>query len=91
MEDINLETERTEKVDVKPFKSFERKSELDDFLKIQEENLKTKLESEIKSKIEKEAKLTADYSFYHVDEEELSSVLSSLESLQATASLMSPR
>ena len=35
MEDINLETERTEKVDIKPFKSFESKSELDDFLKIQ--------------------------------------------------------
>lgn len=46
--------------EVKPFKTFNNQVELDDFLKSREENLKVKLETEIKSRLEKEAKLTAE-------------------------------
>lgn len=46
--------------EVKPFKTFNNQGELDDFLKSREESLKVKLETEIKSRLEKEAKLTAE-------------------------------
>lgn len=46
--------------EVKPFKTFNNQVELDNFLKSREENLKVKLETEIKSRLEKEAKLTAE-------------------------------
>lgn len=46
--------------EIKPFKTFNNQAELDNFLKSREENMKGKLETEIKSRLEKEAKLTAE-------------------------------
>lgn len=43
-----------------PFKSFVSKEEFEGFMSKNEEKLKAKLETDIKSKIEKEAKLTAE-------------------------------
>lgn len=60
MDNNNLELKKAQSQDIKPFKTFNHQSDLDDFLRGRDENLKIKLESEIKSKLEKEAKLTAE-------------------------------
>lgn len=60
MENEKSETKTSQNGEFKPFKTFNNQGELDDFLKIREENLKVKLENEIKSRLEKEAKLTAE-------------------------------
>mgnify|MGYP001142498069 CR=1 FL=1 len=61
MENANSKTEEIQQAnDAKPFKTFNSQSELDSFLKNREERLKAKLETDIKSKLEKEAELTAE-------------------------------
>lgn len=60
MENNNLEPESTKNQEAKPFKVFQNQTEFESFMAYSEENLKSKIENDIKEKLEKEAKLSAE-------------------------------
>ena len=60
MENNNLEPEITKNQETKPFKVFQNQTEFESFMAYSEENLKSKIENDIKEKLEKEAKLSAE-------------------------------
>lgn len=60
MENNNLEPEITKNQGTKPFKVFQNQTEFESFMAYSEENLKSKIENDIKEKLEKEAKLSAE-------------------------------
>lgn len=60
MENNNLEPEITKNQETKPFKVFQNQTEFESFMAYSEENLNSQIENDIKEKLEKEAKLSAE-------------------------------
>ena len=60
MENNSSELQNAQHQETKPFKVFQNQTEFESFMAYSEENMKSKIENEIKEKFEKEAKLSAE-------------------------------